>query len=61
MNRGKKYQEISIFFNDEGNLHERGHGRNITDDRVYDADSDTTTVHIRYNKNLQNNEFMIKT
>ena len=40
---GGKYQEISLF-KDEGNLHERGHGRNISDERGYDADSDMTTV-----------------
>ena len=33
-----------LFFKDEGNIHERGHGRNISDDRGYDANSDTTTV-----------------
>ena len=41
---GKNTKKFLLFFKDEGNLHERGHGRNITDDRGYDADSDTTTV-----------------
>ena len=43
MNWGKIPRNF-FFFKDEGNLHERGHGRNISDDRGYDADSDNTTV-----------------
>ena len=38
MNWGKIPRNF-FFFKDEGNLHERGHGRNISDDRGYDADS----------------------
>ena len=44
MNWGKIPRNFFFFFKDEGNLHKREHGRNITDDRGYDADSDTTTV-----------------
>ena len=43
MNGGKNTKKF-LLFKDEGNLHERGHGRNISDDRGYDAGSDTTTV-----------------
>ena len=43
MNWGKMLRNF-FFSKDEGNLHERGHGRNISDDRGYDADSDNTKV-----------------
>ena len=61
MNGGKNTKKF-LFFKDEGNLHKRGHGRNISDDRGYGADGAGMAWQESHQVqwNSQNNKLMIQ-